>query len=139
MSGTLKLIDANVFIYARGQPHPYRDPCRRLLANVRAGREHANTDTEALQEVMYIYWYRRREEIGLRYLDRLLNLFEAPFSVDHAIMLGARSVLGRHPRLDPRDAIHAAVVITHRLDGVISTDRGFDRIPGVTRFDPMDL
>jgi len=135
----LKLIDANVFIYARGQPHPYRDPCRRLLADVRAGRQTANTDTEALQEVMYVYWYRRREDVGLQYLDRLLRLFQAPFSVDHAIMLGARLVLGTHPRLHPRDAIHASVVMQHGLEGIISTDRGYDDVAGVTRFDPKDL
>jgi len=135
----LKLIDANVFIYARGQPHRYRDPCRTLLADVSAGREIANTDTEALQEVVYVYWYRRRQDNGLRYLDRLLKLFQAPFSVDHAIMLGARLVLGTHPRLDPRDAIHASVVIQHGLEGIISTDRAYDGIAGVTRFDPKDL
>jgi len=135
----LKLIDANVFIYARGQPHRYRDPCRTLLADVSAGREIANTDTEALQEVVYVYWYRRRQDNGLRYLDRLLKLFQAPFSVDHAIMLGARLVLGTHPRLDPRDAIHASVVIQHGLEGIISTDRAYDGIAGVTRFDPKGL
>ena len=135
----MKLIDANVFIYARGQPHRYRDPCRTLLADVSAGREIANTDTEALQEVVYVYWYRRRQDNGLRYLDRLLKLFQAPFSVDHAIMLGARLVLGTHPRLDPRDAIHASVVIQHGLEGIISTDRAYDGIAGVTRFDPKDL
>ena len=135
----MKLIDANVFIYARGQPHRYRDPCRTLLADVSAGREIANTDTEALQEVVYVYWYRRRQDIGLRYLDRLLKLFQAPFSVDHAIMLGARLVLGTNPRLDPRDAIHASVVIQHGLEGIISTDRAYDGIAGVTRFDPKDL
>lgn len=135
----MKLIDANVFIYARGQQHPYRDACRHLLSAVDSGREAANTDTEVLQEVVYVYWYRRREEFGLRYLDRLLTLFQTPFAVDHAIMSEARSVLSVHPRIDPRDAIHAAVVRKHNLEGIISTDRGYDAVAGVTRFDPMDL
>ena len=135
----MKLIDANVFIYARGQPHPYRDPCRRVLSAVDAGPEMANTDTEVLQEVVYVYWYRRREEFGLRYLDHLLALFQTPFAVDHAIMSEARSVLRAHPRLDPRDAVHAAVVRRHGLEGIISTDRGYDAIGGVTRFDPMNI
>jgi predicted nucleic acid-binding protein len=135
----LKLIDANIFIYARGQAHPYRDSCRRLLAAVNAGRQVANTDTEVIQEVMYVYWYRRREDVGLRYADTLLRLFRNAFAVDHGILLEARSVLGAHRRLDPRDAIHAAVVMKHGLEGIISTDRGFDAIPGITRFDPMNL
>jgi len=135
----LKLIDANVFIYARGQLHPYRQPCREFLSAIQKGRDDASIDTEVLQEVVYIYWYRRTEQIGLRYLEFLLRLFQDPFPVDRGIMLQAHAVLRTHPRLDPRDAIHAAVVMTHNLEGIVSTDRGFDSIPGLTRFDPMDL
>ena len=135
----MKLIDANVFIYARGRPHQYRDPCRKLLSAIYSGQQVANTDTEVMQEVVYIYWYRRREDFGLRYLDHLLTLFPSPFAVDHRIMLEARSVLAAHPRLDPRDAIHAAVVLQKNLEGIVSTDRGYDAIAGVTRFDPKDL
>lgn len=135
----MKLIDANVFVYARGAPHPYRDACRRLLTEVQAARLEANVDTEVLQEVMHVYWYRKRLERGLLYLDRLLVLFPTPFPVTRTTIITAREVLARHPRLDPRDAIHAAVVIAHDLEGIISTDRGFDAIAGVTRFDPKDL
>ena len=38
-----------------------------------------------------------------------------------------------------RDAIHAAVVFEHRLEGIISADRAFDGIAGLTRFDPKEL
>jgi len=135
----LKAIDANVFIYASGGPHPYRDPCRAILTAIEMGRIDANVDTEALQEVLYVYWYRKQVAVGVQYIDRLLVLFPSPLAVDKAIISGARIVMGTHPALDPRDAIHAAVVITHGLEGIISADRGYDAIAGVTRFDPMDL
>jgi predicted nucleic acid-binding protein len=48
-------------------------------------------------------------------------------------------VLGAHPRLSPRDAIHAAVVLTYGLEGIVSTDRAFGRVPGLVRFDPAEL
>jgi predicted nucleic acid-binding protein len=51
----------------------------------------------------------------------------------------ARDVMSRHPRLEPRDALHAAVVLVHGLEGIVSSDRGYDAVVGVTRFDPRDL
>ena len=38
-----------------------------------------------------------------------------------------------------RDLLHGAVARRHGLSHIISTDRGFDRIPGVVRVDPRDL
>jgi predicted nucleic acid-binding protein len=135
----LKLIDANVLIYARGLPHPYRDACRGLLAEVEAGREEANLDTEVLQEIVHVYWYRRRLQRGLDYLDRLLTLFPTPFSVTLETITTARSILADHRHLQPRDAIHAAVVLNHGLEAIISADRAFDVIAEIKRLDPLEL
>ena len=43
------------------------------------------------------------------------------------------------PGLSVRDAVHSAVVMEHGLDGIVSADRHFDRIPGLRRYDPADL
>lgn len=135
----MKAIDTNVFVYAVGGPHPYRDPCRKVLSGIEAGHVEANVDTEVLQEVIYVYWLRKPVRVGLQYVDRLLVLFPSPLGVDKGVIEEARNVMASHPTLDPRDAVHAAVVITRGLEGIISTDRGYDALPGVTRFDPMDL
>jgi len=135
----LKLIDANVFVYARGGPHVYREPCRRLLADIQADPEEGNVDAEVLQEVIYVYWYRRQLERGLEYLDRLLVLFPMPLPVTGDIIAAARDVLSAHPRLEPRDAIHAAVVLNHGLEAIISADRAFDQISEIKRLDPLEL
>jgi predicted nucleic acid-binding protein len=37
--------------------------------------------------------------------------------------------------LGARDAIHAAVVRTHDLEGIVTADKIFDRVKGVKRFD----
>ena len=135
----MKAIDTNIFIYAAGGPHPYRDPCRKVLTEIESGRIDGNVDTELLQEVMYVYWYRKQLPVGLQYVDRLLVLFPSPISVDKAVVAEAREVMASHPTLDPRDAVHAAVVIKRGLEGIISTDRGYDAIAGFTRFDPKDI
>jgi predicted nucleic acid-binding protein len=135
----LRLIDANVLIYARGAPHPYRAACRSLLAEVEGGRLEANVDTEVLQEIVHVYWYRRRLERGLDYLDRLLVLFPTPFPVSGETIATARDILADHPRLEPRDAIHAAVVLSQGLEAIISADRAFDEIREIKRMDPLEL
>ena len=134
----MRLIDANVFIYARGAPHPYREACRRLLAEIQAGQE-ANVDTEVLQEVIYVYWYRKHLERGLDYLDRLLVLFPAPLPVTGDIIVAARDILAAYPQLEPRDAVHAAVVLNHGLEAIISADRAFDEIAEIKRLDPLEM
>jgi predicted nucleic acid-binding protein len=135
----LKLIDANVLIYARGVPHPYRDACRHLLAEVEAGRLEANVDTEVLQEIVHVYWYHGRLERGLDYLDRLLVLFPTPFPVTGETVTTARDILADHPALSPRDAIHAAVILNHSLEAIVSADRAFDKITEIKRLDPLEL
>jgi len=135
----LRLIDANVLVYARGVPHPYRDACRNLLAEAQAGRLEANVDTEVLQEIVHVYWYRKRLARGLDYLDRLLVLFPTPFPVTGETITIARDILGAHPQLQPRDAIHAAVVLNHGLEAIISADRAFDEITEIKRLDPLEL
>ena len=103
------------------------------------GEHDVNIDTELLQEVLYHFWQRGRHRIGLEMFDWLTVAFSDPFPVTMREARVARDVLGAHPELEPRDAIHAAVVLVHRLEGIISTDRAFDVIPGITRFDPKDL
>ena len=110
-----------------------------MLAEIQAGREEANVDTEVLQEIVYVYWYRKHLEEGLAYLDRLLVLFPAPVPVTGDTIAAARDILAAHPQLEPRDAIHAAVVVNHGLEAIISADRAFDQISEIKRLDPLEL
>jgi predicted nucleic acid-binding protein len=50
----------------------------------------------------------------------------------------ARSLLDEHAGLGARDALHAAVVSAHGLDGICSFDRGFDQA-GVRGVEPGAL
>ena len=135
----MRLIDTSVFIYAVGRPHPYKVSCLRLMEELERGEHEANIDVEVLQEVLYHFWQRGRHRDAVEIFDRLAAAFPEPFPVTLAEARVARDIMSRHPRLEPRDAIHAAVVLVHGLEGIVSTDRGFDSITGLTRFDPMQL
>lgn len=135
----MKLIDANIFIYAVGSPHSYKAPCRGVLRAIREGRIQAATNTEALQEVLHFYHGRGAVAFGATYVKRLLRTLPSVIEIDGRIIDRAASLVVSHTALATRDLVHAAVVLEHGLEGIISADRGFDQIPGIQRFDPRDL
>lgn len=135
----MKLIDTNVFLYAVGREHHYKEICLRLMGEFGQGRHEVNIDTELLQEVLHHFWSRGRHQDGLEMFDRLVVGFPDPIPITIAEARSARDVLAEYPRLQTRDAVHAAVVLNEGLEGIISADRGFDEIAGLTRFDPKDL
>lgn len=135
----MKLIDANVLIYALGKDHEYRDSARVVTARVYRGELDANVDVEGIQEVIHYYHSRGDHQVTLRIFDSLLPGFPQPVPVDAGVVSAARNVLGNYPFLQVRDAFHAAVVFQHNLEGIISADRAFDKIDGLKRFDPKEL
>ncbi len=68
-------------------------------------------------------------------MEHLLLLFPNPFPVAREEIEIARDLIMRYSFLGARDAIHAAVVQTNHLEGVITADKAFDRIKGLKRFD----
>jgi predicted nucleic acid-binding protein len=135
----LKLIDANVFIYAAGSEHRYKAPCLRVLRLVEAGDIDANTDIEVFQEVLHFYHARNRTAQGLAVVSHMATQFPFPLPVELPMILTAGRTLKSVPDMEARDAVHAAVVIHSGLDGIISADTDFNDIPGVARFDPLEF
>ena len=135
----MKLIDANIFIYAAGKDHPYKLPCLRLLRLVEAGDVKANTDVEVLQEILHFYHARKRTNEGLTVLSLVATQFPDPLPVDLPVILMAGRTLRSIATIEARDAVHAAVATYGGLDGIISADRDFDRVPGIKRYDPKEF
>lgn len=65
--------------------------------------------------------------------DLTRRIFPTVIPVTAGILGRARRLMDEHPDIMARDALHAAVVMDERLDGVFSFDADFDRIPGVVR------
>lgn len=133
------LLDANVPIYAQGRDHPYRESCRAIIDQINAGTQSYAIDTETLQEILY--YYTRQEEVsrGIQIVEDLLPRFTDIIPITATEITTAMRLLADTPGLSSRDAIHAAVVMGHGLDGIVSADRDFDRIPGLRRYDPVEL
>ena len=135
----MKLIDANLIIYAYGKEHPYREPSGAILDQALEGTIEANVSAEVLQEVLHYYHRHGQTYFGLNLTETLLIALPDAYQIDQETVRVACSLLTTHPRLQTRDAFHAATVFQHNLEGIISADRAFDTIKGLTRFDPKEL
>jgi len=135
----VKLLDTNILVYAAGRPDINREPCRRILADVASRPDEYGIDVETLQELLDVYTRRGQRAFAARMVRQTISSFEDPFPVTRREIEEAAEVVEGYRRVTPRDAIHAAVVITYELEGIVSADKSFDQIAGVTRFDPRML
>jgi predicted nucleic acid-binding protein len=135
----VKLLDTNVFIYSRGRPGPYKDPCADILTSAGAQPGSLGIDVETLQELLDVYTRRGQRAFAADVVAEALVLFPDPLPVTRREIEEAADIVKGYRRVTPRDAIHAAVVNTYGLEGIVSADKSLDQIAGLTRFDPRKL
>ena len=133
------LLDANIPMYAEGGQHRYQQPCRRVMELARANESAYCIDAETLQEILYVYSSRGETNRGIGVAEDLLGMFQTVIPITTTEITAAMRLMSETRDLTARDAIHAAAVFEHRLEGIVSADRDFDRIPGLRRFDPITL
>jgi hypothetical protein len=129
------LLDTAVFLYAVGEDHPYRQPCRRLVDLLAAGTLRGEASVELVQE--YVHVRARRTNRGTAAAEgqdvAALCLLHG---VTRSNLLMALSLFRRIPTLDMRDALHAATALQRGIPTIVSPDRAFDRVEGLERLDP---
>lgn len=133
-------VDTNVPMYAVGALHPLRAPSVRVLEVAAARPAAFVTSAEVLQEIMHRYLRQQRWAHGRELLSAFSDLFagriEGVFAEDVAT---AARLADSAPGAEARDLLHAAVMRRVGVTRIISTDRGFDRIDGITRLDPARI
>ena len=134
----MKLVDANIVIYSLGRECRYREPCRAIIDQMVVRPYDYSIDAETLQELLYVFWKRGAIDTGAEVVRQLLDLVPEVIPVRGPEIAAAARLLERPSRLSVRDAIHAAVVFEHGLDGILSADRAFDSVSGLRRFDPRE-
>ncbi len=139
-------IDTNIVMYAAGKEHPYKDACARVISRIAEGSFHKDTgtpvsDTEVLQEILYRYALIKRWESATQICRSFLELGLEIFSVDASDVetMIALAEAYKESGIPPRDLVHVAVMINHRVKKVISVDSHFDLINEVMRIDPRAL
>lgn len=134
-------LDVNVPMYAAGREHPYREPCRFVMAEVASGKLSVVVDAEIFQEIMYRFGAIERWEVGAEMASALLELVPEIIPVEVKDVRKALDLFRKYgPKgVSARDTLHAAVMLNRDLQRIISVDRHFDLIEGIERVDPRDL
>lgn len=134
---TRVFVDANIPMYAAGTPHPLREPARRVIRAIARQELEAWTDVEVLQEILYRYFHLGERSKGLQIFDYFHHLMAGRvLPVEEEDVVRARQLAEQYPRLSPRDLIHLAVMLRHRLPQIITADTHFDGVAEVRRVDP---
>jgi predicted nucleic acid-binding protein len=134
---TAVFLDANVFFYAAGAEHPLRGPAQQVIQKVSQGELSATTNTEILQEILYVMQRRRQATLGFELVRNTFLLFPDLLAVTRNDMLIACDLLERYPQIRTRDAVHAATMLNNGLDSIVSADHHFDDIKEIRRI-PLD-
>ena len=66
-------LDANIFMYAAGKPHAYKQPCKQILQAVEAKQLAAVTNVEVMQELLYRYFHIQVLDKGIQLCQYVLN------------------------------------------------------------------
>ncbi len=141
MNGPPAFLDANVPMYAAGQPHAAKDACIWVMGEIAEGRIVAATSTEIIQEIVHRYDSLRRWRDGVTLALNLLGLIPTIYPVAVKDMRLAIELFEQYaPKgMRTRDLVHIAVMKNHGLDRIISVDGHFDLIAGIVRLDPQVL
>jgi len=127
------LVDSNVPMYLIGAEHPHKHDAQRLLDAAISRRVRLVTDAEVLQEILHRYHAIQRYDAIQPALDVLLAVVDEVVPIERETVLRAREILLAQHGLSARDAVHAATMEAVGAQQIMSFDRAFDRLPGITR------
>ena len=130
------VLDTTVLVYAVGDEHPLREPSRGLIEAIAGDRVEATTTVEVIQEFVHVRARRRDRHDAAdrgRELLRLLGPLITPG--DAELALGLR-LFEENDGLGMFDAVLAATVMLSGADALVSADRTFATVRGLTRLDP---
>jgi predicted nucleic acid-binding protein len=126
-------IDANIFMYAVGKPHPHKAASETLVRKAARSsrRDSYCTNTEVLQEILHRYISLGMKEIALDIAEGILSLGITILPVQKDDLRRTTKILREFKNLSVRDALHLGVMQTHGITEVATYDRAFKEIPWV--------
>lgn len=133
---TRVFVDTSVLLLASGAADPRREECQQFLRRCTAPDVLIHVSAEAIQEFVFHRMRRVERRTALAETERIrsastVHAFDGAV-IDH--MLRLLAVTG----LSGRDAVHAATAIVAGFDQIVSVDRDFDGIPGLSRIGPAE-
>lgn len=132
-------LDSAVAIYALGDEHPLKAACRTTLDRASRDEVRAYGSVEMIQEVVHHRLRRTGSRADASADGRDLMVACTILNFDREVLDLSLGLIARLPTIRGRDAVHAATALAFGIERVVSPDRAFDGIPGITRVDPLDF
>jgi predicted nucleic acid-binding protein len=130
------LLDTTVLVYAKGQDHPLRDPCRTLIEAVAEHQIEATTTVEVIQEFVHVR-ARRRGRTDAASLGRDYAALLSPLlSPTGQNLHDGLALFERTPGMGAFDAVLVASASETGITHLISADRDFADLPELSHVFP---
>jgi predicted nucleic acid-binding protein len=138
------VLDTTVLVYAVGTDHPLREPSRKLVEAIAAGRIDATTTVEVIQEFVHIRALRQGRPDAAKAGRNFAELLAPLLVVQATTVEAGLRIFERSESLGALDSFLAATTIASNADALVSADRGFSSVarlahivPGTDEFDRL--
>ncbi len=129
------VLDTTVLVYAVGEEHHLRIPCRELLAAHARQQIEVTTTVEVVQEFAHVRARRRTRADAVDIARSFAAAFTLLTTRAEDLELGL-SIWEDNGTLGPFDCVLAAVVLNWKADALVSADKGFATISELPWVDP---
>ena len=119
----MTFVDANVFMYAVGRPHPLRDEAESFFIEQAESGGLLVTSAEVLQELLHAYVPVGRIDTLDAALALATSRTRRVWAIEPADVLIARSLIRSFPALRARDLLHLACCRRHGVTRIKTYDR----------------
>ncbi|MFN8521243.1 MAG: type II toxin-antitoxin system VapC family toxin [Chloroflexota bacterium] len=130
------VLDTTILVYATGVEHPLRTPCQQLIDMIAQGRIVATTTPEVIQEYVHVRARRLTRAETARTARDFVSLLRPLLMVDASMLSAGLRIYEETPNIGSFDAVLAAAAIWLSADALVSADRGFAGVKGLTYLDP---
>lgn len=130
------VLDTTVLVYAKGGDHPLQGPCRALMEAVVARAVEATTTPEVIQEFAHVRARRTGRGVATVEARDLIGALSPLLLVDEGDLSVGLRIYEVTPAIGSFDAVLAAAAIGISADALVSADRAFGKVRGLTHLDP---
>lgn len=130
------VLDTTVLVYAVGDAHPFREPCRRLVTAIANGRLDATTTVEVIQEAAHVRARRRGRADAARFARDWLALLTPLLVPDEHALAAGLELFEANDRLGAFDCVLAATAMHSGAGALVSADSAFGALDGIRHVVP---
>ena len=123
-------VDANLFIYAVGRPHPLRAAANDFFSEAGMNRTKLFTSAEVLQELMHVYLSQRRPNALSLAMELVEQANIVVWSLEKEDVELARQLHEQYPMLSARDLCHLASCVRRGVSEIKTFDQVFQSVAG---------